>query len=62
MYALFFMKTLKSGNGLGDLTVNYRIIFECTYNTNFLFFFFFGGVDLMSPGTAATSGLLYSPR
>jgi hypothetical protein len=25
-------------------------------------FFFFGGVGLPSPGTAATSGLLYSPR
>jgi hypothetical protein len=24
--------------------------------------FFFGGVGLTSPGTAATSGLLYSPR
>jgi hypothetical protein len=26
------------------------------------FFFFFSGVGLTSPGTAATSGLLYSPR
>jgi hypothetical protein len=25
-------------------------------------FFFFGGMGLTSPGTAATSGLLYSPR
>jgi hypothetical protein len=34
--------------------------------TNFMkdsfFLFFFCGVELTSPGTAATSGLLYSPR
>jgi hypothetical protein len=37
-------------------------LFPSGFPTNILYAFFFGGVGLTSPGTAATSGLLYSPR